>query len=103
MIEQTLLIGFAAWRLTALMSYERGPFDIFLLMRERWLGFEHDDKGKPAGWPDGVIPRMVACPWCLGVWAVLLVLGLWYVHTLIVVALAAMAVLVVVEQWNNPR
>jgi hypothetical protein len=103
MIEQTLLIGLAAWRLTALASYERGPFDIFLRAR-RVLGFQHDDDGGPTAWPDNTLARMVSCPWCLGLWLVLPVWGLWALEPTLVVLLAAATVVVAIERWNHgPR
>lgn len=100
MIEAAALIGLAAWRLTALLSYERGPWDIFLRVRER-MGFQHDETGQPVVWPDRNLPRLVACPWCLGVWVTPTVGLLWLLWPPVVVLIAASAVLIAVERWNN--
>lgn len=100
MIVQLLLIGLAAWRLTALVSYERGPFDIFLRMRSA-LGFEHGDNGEPTAWPDKTLTKMLACPWCLGLWIVPPVYGLWALEPVLVMLLAAGTVLIAVEKWNH--
>jgi hypothetical protein len=100
MIEQAILIGLAAWRLTALVSYERGPFDICLRAREVF-GFDHDDNGKPVAWPSNVVTEAIACPWCLGLWMLAPVYGLWCLEPVLVVLLAAGAVLVAVERWNR--
>ena len=100
MIEQALLIGLCAWRLTALVSYERGPFDIFLRARAA-LGFEHGDDGEPTGWPENALTRMISCPWCLGLWMLAPVYGLWCLEPVLVMLGAAGAVLVAVERWNH--
>ncbi len=100
MIAQVVILGLAAWRLTALVSYERGPFDICLRMRAR-LGFEHGDNGEPTGWPSNVVTEAIACPWCLGLWMLAPVYGLWCLEPVLVALLAAGAVLVAVERWNR--
>ncbi len=99
-IEQAILIGLAAWRLTALLSYERGPLDVFLRLRSL-LGFEHDDDGRPESWADGVVRNLIACPWCLGLPMAAVAFGLWQVVPLAVIVLAAATVVVAVERWTN--
>ncbi len=99
-IEQAILIGLAAWRMTALLSYERGPFDMFARLR-RLLGFAHDDEGRPSVWPDGVLQNVIACPWCLGLPMAAVAFGLWQVVPLAVIVLAAASVVVAVERWTN--
>ena len=97
---EAVVVGLAAWRITALATYERGPFDIFLRFRER-LGFEHNDAGEPNVWPEDW-RRMFACPWCMGIWIAAASWAVWeYVSEAAVVVLAAAAVLVVVEKWNH--
>jgi hypothetical protein len=100
MIEQVVLIGLAAWRLTALLSYERGPFNVFLHLRSL-LGFVHDDDGRPDEWPDGVLQSVISCPWCLGLPMAAVAFGLWQVVPLAVIVLAVATVVVVVERWTN--
>lgn len=99
-IEQVAIIGLAAWRLTALLSYERGPFDVFVRLRTL-LGFEHDDGGTPNSWPDGVLRDLISCPWCLGLPMAAVAFGLWQVVPLAVIVLAAASVVVAVERWAN--
>lgn len=101
MLEQAVLIGLGAWRLTALLSYERGPFDVFVRLRGL-LGFEHNERGEPTAWPSGTIQEMISCPWCLGLWLVAVVYGLWQIEPLAVMALAAASILVAVERWARP-
>lgn len=102
MIEQAILIGLAAWRLTALISYERGPFDVFLRFRQL-LGFDHNPlNGEPESWPGTTLPRMISCPWCLGLWVAPAIWAVWeYIDPVIVMVVAAAAVLVAVEKWAH--
>lgn len=101
MIEEAVLIGLAAWRLTALLSYERGPFDVFLRFRQL-LGFDHNEKGEPESWPGNTLARTFSCPWCLGLYMVVVSWAIWeYVEPNAVLVVAASAILVVVERWNR--
>lgn len=100
MIEEVVIIGLAAWRATALMSYERGPFDIFLRFR-RLLGFEHDEKGEPNSWPSNTLARTFSCSWCLGGYATAGMWGLWQISDEAVIVLAAWSILIAVEKWNH--
>lgn len=79
-----------------MLSYELGPGDVFVWLRER-LGIEHDEKGAPDAWPDSFPAKLVKCPWCLGVWVAPLVYGVYLVAPFLVVLTAAMTILVVVE------
>lgn len=83
-----------------MLSYERGPFDLFVRLRSL-LGFGHDSDGRPQQWPDTTLARLVACPWCLAVWIAPVVWLVWEVEPVAVVVIAAMAVAVAVERWNN--
>lgn len=99
MIEEVIIIGLAAWRISALLSYERGPFDVFLRFREL-LGFEHNENGEPTSWPGRTLPRIISCPWCLGLWVTPAIWAVWeYIDPVIIVVVAAAAVLVAVEKW----
>ncbi len=101
MIEEAVLIGLAAWRMTALLTYERGPFDVFMRFRQL-LGFDHDEKGEPTEWPGNTLARAFSCPWCLGLYMAVVAWAFWeYVNSTVVLVIAASAVLVVVERWNR--
>lgn len=56
--------GLATWRISHMLVYEAGPFDIFVKMRTHF-GIEHDDNDVPIAWPHGVVFQ---CVWCLSVW-----------------------------------
>lgn len=99
LIEEVIIIGLAAWRLSALLSYERGPYNVFFNFRKR-LGYEHDEAGIPASWPDGW-REIFSCTWCLGPWMAATCYGLWVWQPLIVVVIAASTIAVVVERWNH--
>lgn len=101
LLAETVIIGLAAWRFTALVSYERGPGDIALRFR-KLLGFEHGEDGEPTAWPSTALANFIACPWCLGLWMVMACYWLWeYVSEPVVIVAAAGAVLVAVEKWNH--
>lgn len=97
MLEASVLISLAAWRCTSLISYERGPFDIFLAFRTA-IGFQHDSQGHPDAWPSTFFHQMIACPWCLGLWMALAMYGVWVWEPRAVMVLAAATILIVVQK-----
>lgn len=103
MLEEFLLIGFAAWRVTAFLAYERGPGDVFLQFRSLF-GIRHNqESGEPESWPSRFLPRLLVCPWCLGVWVTAAIWGLWQIAPPLVLILAASALLLSVERWNHGK
>ena len=99
MLIEAILVGLAGWRVAALISYERGPFNIFLKFRQK-LGFEHKN-GEPVSWPENFLTNMISCPWCLGLYAAILMWGLWQISQAAVIVLAASSILVAAERWNH--
>ena len=100
-LVEAVLVGLAAWRASALVSYERGPGDVFLRLREA-LGFQHDERGEPTAWPETLLAKLVSCPWCLSLWAAAGFWAMWeYVSEPAVIVMAAAAVVVAVERWNH--
>jgi len=97
---EAILIGAAGWRISALISYEKGPLDIFMRFRKA-LGVEHKSTGEPIAWPDGVITNMLSCVWCLGLYAAAAMWGLWQVSEAAVVVIAASSILIAAEKWNH--
>jgi len=55
------------WRVSAMLSYEAGPWDLFLRLRAT-LGIEHDADGAVTGFPMRLLPRLFSCVWCLSIW-----------------------------------
>lgn len=84
MIEQLIVAALATWRISSLMLYEVGPFDLFLHVRSfasRWL----------------FTAELFSCVYCISIWigaacAILLLTPLWLL--LIPFALSAVAVMV---------
>lgn len=65
---ELLALALAAYRLSRMLAMEDGPFDVFVRIRARfdplqttWLG------------------RGVNCPLCVGFWASLFVLAVWFI------------------------
>lgn len=99
LLAQALLIGLAAWRLAALVAYERGPYDVFLRFREL-LGYTHAENGEPETWPGGW-REVFSCVWCLSIWTAVFMWGLWELEPLLVVIWAGATVVIIVERWNH--
>jgi hypothetical protein len=99
LLAQAVLIGLGAWRLAAMLSYERGPYDIFLRFREQ-LGYKHSENGEPSEWPGGW-REVFSCVWCLSLWTALFMWGLWELEQILVVLWAAAGIVVIIEKWNH--
>lgn len=97
-LPTVIILGLAAWRISALIAYERGPLDVFLRLRTR-LGFEHDDAGEPTMIPDRWL--ILGCVWCLGIWVAGLLYCLWLLEARAVMVIAAAAVVIIVERWAH--
>ncbi|MHA2079086.1 MAG: DUF1360 domain-containing protein [Candidatus Thorarchaeota archaeon] len=69
----------ATWRLASLLVNERGPFDIFMRIREL-TGIEHDveDDFFPWSIPDTFFGNLFGCVWCMSVWVALFLYAVWY-------------------------
>lgn len=75
-----------AWRLAILLSQEGGPFGMFRRIRTS-MGFQHDENGFVASWPNRFPATLFSCIWCLSFWTTLvlcliLVLAPWVVVVL---------------------
>ena len=55
------------WRASVMLVEERGPWDVFVHLREK-AGIEHDDAGVPVAWKDGLFASLLQCVWCTSVW-----------------------------------
>ena len=100
-----LVMGLATWRLSAMFSYEDGPWKIFRRFRNK-IGIEHvvpypslDGEENIFNATGGMLADLFSCVWCLSLWfAIIIVIfyQLWPGGTLIVCspfALSAVAVI----------
>lgn len=62
-----VILGLATWRLSALLSKEAGPFDVFKRLREK-AGIQHDDNGDVFMVPHHFFAELLSCVWCTSVW-----------------------------------
>jgi hypothetical protein len=88
----------ATWRLSAMFSYETGPFEMFVYIREL-AGIVHDDTGEIVTDDGSFFAELFTCIWCLSIWIGAFVgIVLWFYPVLVVLflpfALSAGAVLV---------
>ena len=71
--------------------------------RRQIVGFDHDFlSGEPTSWPGRTLPRLISCPWCLGLYVTPGVWAVWeYIDPVVVVVVAATSVLVAMEKWAH--
>jgi hypothetical protein len=75
---ELLIVCAAVWRVSALLTRERGPFDIFLRLRGL-AGISADDEGRPLTWDENNFwASLFSCVWCVSLWlGALATIGLW--------------------------
>ena len=100
MLDLLILVG-ATWRLTSLLVWEEGPFEVFARLRHL-LGVRYDDQSQPYGanW----LAKGVICPACTSVWFGTLWVILYYLwgdSVWIAMPFALSAGAIVLERWNN--
>jgi hypothetical protein len=92
MLEQVIVIGLAAWRVSSLLTSEDGPGKIFERFRQLIGAAEGEVKG--------LLPELFSCVWCLGLWAALGLWGIWELwRPEPVMVVAAAGVVIIVEKW----
>lgn len=91
------ILGLATWRLTSLLVYEAGPYELLARFR-RTIGVYYDERSRAQGRNE--FARAFTCAWCLSVWIGAAVAGAYYLSSELTVAaalpfaLSAIAVLV---------
>ncbi|KPL17779.1 MAG: hypothetical protein AMJ93_14640 [Anaerolineae bacterium SM23_84] len=95
-------LALATWRLTSLLVWEDGPFEVFARLRHR-LGVRYVE-GSSQGYGTNWFAKGVVCPACASVWfgiawaiAYLLYPPTW----LVALPFALSAGAIIVERWNN--
>ena len=59
-----ILAALSCYRLAQLVTLDDGPADVFLRLREIAGAYQYGDDGRPAR----SIGRLLACPFCVGMW-----------------------------------
>lgn len=64
-----IILGFAVWRGTSLLSSERGPFDMFEKLRTACgVHYTKDNHGYESPQSDRQLGKLISCPYCISVW-----------------------------------
>ena len=61
------ILGLATWRVSALLSKEAGPFDVFKRIREK-AGITHDENDDVFMVPHKFFAELLSCVWCTSIW-----------------------------------
>lgn len=91
---ELVVLGLATWRISHMLTSERGPFDMFIKLRDK-MGFVHDEFGHVIGRPD---TNVLACTWCTSFWIAMILLVvfvdplLWWM--VVPFAVSAMAIII---------
>ena len=64
---QFAILGLATWRVSALLSKEAGPFDVFKRIREK-AGITHDENDDVFMVPHKFFAELLSCVWCTSIW-----------------------------------
>ena len=96
-----LVLALAVWRLTSLLVWEDGPFEMFANLR-LLLGVRYDEYSKAYG--TNWLAKGVVCPACASVWFGLALAVLYFFWTdcvWLALPLALSAAAIMVERWND--
>lgn len=74
---EAAILALAIWRITSLITYERGPGHVFERIRTL-ANIRHNEKGHPEVWPDTFPGELLSCVWCLSPYVALALFVLYY-------------------------
>jgi hypothetical protein len=99
-VLEFVILALATWRLTSLLVWEDGPFEVFAKLRHR-LGVRYNNMNMAYG--TNWLAKGVVCPACASVWfgffwAVLYLL--WQPAWMLALPFALSALAIVIERWN---
>ena len=84
-----LTFGLATWRVAKLLTWETGPWKIFVWVRER-TGIVHDEEGHPSIIPDNAMAGILSCVWCCSIWVAGTLIVVWYIAPLLILGIASL-------------
>lgn len=95
LFSDLLVLGFAAYRLTQLITQDEGPFGLFLRLRAMLGAYDYNSFGIP----ETGLGRAISCPYCVGIYAAALMLLLyqWQVSRILVWWLAIAGVQALIQ------
>ena len=102
-----LILSLATWRLSSLLTWERGPLAVFERLR-KLARIEHSAGGHPQGWPTGSYwAELLTCIWCaspyvaLGWFLAYAIGGVWVIYAAMPFALSAAAIVIQKQARNG--
>ena len=100
-----LVLVAGVWRISALLVYECGPWDIFRGFRER-IGILHQDGDcKPDGFDGSFLSQLFRCVWCLSVYLAIIAFLFYTIDEqltiLILSPFAISAGAIALERWSH--
>ena len=99
-----LIVAFAVWRISALVSYEDGPFNMFRWFRKR-VGIKYYDHGEKIEKDYKGLASFFDCVWCVSLWIGLFAAAMYWQRPILTVifslpfALSAGAI--IIERISN--
>lgn len=100
-ILDVIVIGLATWRISSLLVHERGPYNVFVHLRNA-VGVEHDVDLVPER-ANNVVAEIFSCVWCMSIWVGLALWGVWEIEPKVVYVIAILAIAPIVETWHGTR
>lgn len=95
-----LAIILATYRVTHLVTYEEGPFDACLRLRE-WTGIRHGDEGEFTEIPERFLPKLFSCLPCLSLWMAGLIYLIWRIEPIPVWILAGSGGAIIIQRFRE--
>lgn len=98
-VVDVLVLALAVWRLASLLTYERGPFNLFERLRSV-VNIRHNAHGRPEVWPESFWGELLTCVWCISPYIGALAVVLYFHYGILVVwlalpfALSALAIMI---------
>jgi len=103
MFVNYLILALATWRISAMLSYEDGPWFVFRRLR-KLIGIMYYEEDDATVEPDTFFGSLFGCVWCLTIWigtVVWIAYNLWpdVIYPLVPFALSAGAIMI--ERFNH--
>ena len=98
-LRDLVVMGLAVWRMSSLLTSEKGPLHIFVHIREL-ARIKHSDTGKVSVIPETFWGELLSCVWCISPYIALVATVLYLLFGSVIVwcclplALSAFAILV---------